>query len=288
MTNVSLFRAVLLALASPATLLAAEPAASVRLVANEGFLIESGEHKVAIDAVFDDRSITFADVPDEAVLERARSGSAPFDSIDLFLVTHDHRDHFSAEPVHRLLASSPSTTLIGPPQVVDELRHEAPELFEAGERIHAIELGMFEGRKLDVGGIGVRAFRLKHSRYMETDEATGERVDRHAGVENLAYVVEMDGFSFVHLGDALPTQNEPFFAGARSHDGGVDVAFVACQAEMEAASRMLRQWVNPREIVPMHLPPGERESEVLVEQRQQRGEGEQDDGQGDGSIAEER
>ena len=107
---------------------AAEPSAKVTYIANEGFLIEVGSHKILIDAVFDDRTITYAHVPDEETLGLIKGSKTPFDEIDLMLVTHSHRDHFSVAPTLEHLEGNPAGILFGPPQVVEVLRIVEPEL----------------------------------------------------------------------------------------------------------------------------------------------------------------
>ena len=101
---------------------AADPASTrVTYVANEGFLIQVGGKKILIDAIFNDTTINFAHVPDTKTLERLENTEAPFDDVDLILVTHKHRDHFEAGPVLRHLASNPDVVLLAPSQAVELL-----------------------------------------------------------------------------------------------------------------------------------------------------------------------
>ena len=100
----------------------AGPSAEITYIANEGFLIEVGSRKILIDAIFDEPSISFAHVPDEGTLSLIQTSKAPFDGIDLLLVTHAHYDHFSAVPMLEHLEGNPSGVLIGPQQVFDMVR----------------------------------------------------------------------------------------------------------------------------------------------------------------------
>ncbi len=63
---------------------------SITYVANFGFLIWAGEKKVLVDALFNKSRGHPGLVGD---------GNAPFDDIDLVLVAHGDRDHFSARAV---------------------------------------------------------------------------------------------------------------------------------------------------------------------------------------------
>jgi len=107
-------------------------AASVKVhyVANVGFLIEAGSKKILIDAPFDDPTIDYCHVPDQAMLDRIGDSVAPFDDLDLILVTHGHRDHFAPGQVLRHLASDPGCLVAGPPQAIERLR---AKLTDAGD-----------------------------------------------------------------------------------------------------------------------------------------------------------
>ena len=122
---------------------AAGPQANVTYIANEGFLIEVGSQKIMIDAIFDDRSISYAHVPDEETLSLMQASKAPFDDIDLLLVTHSHRDHFSVAPVLEHLKSNPSCVLIGPPQVVKGLKIVEPEFEKDDLKVREVDLDLF-------------------------------------------------------------------------------------------------------------------------------------------------
>ena len=202
------------------------PTASVLYVANEGFLVEAGGKKVLIDALFDDRTIGFAHIPNEETLARMKTSEAPFDDVDVMLFTHRHRDHFGLGSVYERMTNDPSIVMVGPTQVVDDLRVVAPALEGIDDRIHELDLGLFESTKLKVDGIRIRASRVRHSRYMETDPSTGAEVDRHRNVENLIYLVDLDGFSFLHVGDATLDQNADFFDDKGFQKEEIDVVFL--------------------------------------------------------------
>lgn len=234
---------------------AADPPAQVTSIANEGFLIEVGTRKILIDAIFDDRSIAYAHVPDEETLALMQASEAPFDDIDLVLVTHSHRDHFSVVPMLEHLKGSPSGVLIGPPQVVDTLRTVEPEFEDMGISVREVDLDLFESEDLDAGGIQVRAIRLRHSAFMETDEETGEQVDRHARVENLIFLVEFKGLTMLHVGDAVLSQNPELFEEEGFEKKKIDIVFLEFFDWSDETKSILDQWMTPDHVVFMHLPP---------------------------------
>ena len=74
------------------------PSLTVEYLANEGVLISSGSSSVLIDGLFGDGLPGYATVP-PAVRDSLERALGRFGDIDLVLVTHVHRDHFSAPAV---------------------------------------------------------------------------------------------------------------------------------------------------------------------------------------------
>ena len=93
----------------------------VTYLANEGFLIQSGNKKILIDALFRGELAPYAGIPGEW-REKLETAKAPFDAVDLVLVSHVHSDHFDAASVARHLAHNPHAILVSSPQVVEKVR----------------------------------------------------------------------------------------------------------------------------------------------------------------------
>ena len=51
------------------------------------------------------------------------TGAAPFDGVDLVLVTHNHPDHFDARLAVRYLEDLPDPLLLAPADAVAEMRN---------------------------------------------------------------------------------------------------------------------------------------------------------------------
>ena len=231
------------------------PRANIIYIANEGFLIEVGPRKILVDAIFDEPSIAYAHVPDEETLSLMKESKPPFDQVDLVLVTHSHEDHFNAATMLEFLKGNPSGVLIGPPQVVESLRIAEPKIEDSGLSFREIDLELFESADLEVEGIQVRVIRLRHSAYMATDENTGVQFNRHEGVENLAYLIEVDGVTMLHVGDALLSQNLDLFEEGGFEKKQIDVVFLEYFDWSDDTKAVLDQWMTPHHVVFMHLPP---------------------------------
>ena len=136
--------------------------------------------------------------------------------MDLILVTHRHRDHFEGGLVADFLASSPETILVAPPRAVESLE----DVEGLGARVRSILPDLHSFEAVTEAGIQVKAYRLKHSAYMETDPVTGEKRDRHKEVQNLVYVVQLAGRRILHTGDAVFSQSLEIFENDLFHKSG--------------------------------------------------------------------
>jgi hypothetical protein len=93
---------------------------NVTLTANEGVLLSAGDKKVLIDALFQEyEGYPVAPARMQQALAR---GQAPFDGVNLILVTHRHGDHFHPGPVAAHLRANRGATLVTSQQVIDSLR----------------------------------------------------------------------------------------------------------------------------------------------------------------------
>jgi L-ascorbate metabolism protein UlaG (beta-lactamase superfamily) len=244
---------------------AADPTSTqVTYVANEGFLLQVGGKKILIDAIFNDGTINFAHVPDTETLERLEKAEPPFDDVDLILVTHKHRDHFEAEPVLHHLASNPEGVLLAPSQAVELLQASDADLDRFGDRIRDLKLDLYESTELTVRGIRIEAHRLRHSAYMIKDEKTGESYNRHEGIENLVYVIEIGGVKFFHVGDAILSQDAEYFTDEQFPRQKVNVAFLEYFDWSEETKEILQDRMSPDHVVFMHLPPQKEQIEKIA------------------------
>ncbi len=220
----------------------------VTYLACEGFLVETGSKKVLIDALFDDGTIDYCQLHSAETQAKLRGAEPPFDDIDLILVTHGHRDHFAAGPVLEHMAADPGSIFMGPPQAVRQFGEERPD------RIVEINLKPFGSRELGFSGIGIEAHRLHHSEYIVKDPRTGEEVDRHRDVENLAYLIAIGGFRALHVGDAVLPPNREHLESEGFPKGKIDLVFLEFFDWSDETIEIL-DTMKPDHIVFMHLPP---------------------------------
>jgi L-ascorbate metabolism protein UlaG (beta-lactamase superfamily) len=151
-----------------------------------------------------------------------------------------------------------------------ELKIVDPEFEVFGERVREIDLAVFESTKLDIEGIDLQVFRLPHSAYMDTDPETGEERNRHAHVENLIYLFEVDGVSVMHVGDAVLSQNPEFFDDGHFAKRKIDILFLEFFDWSDETRAILDTWMSPGTIVFMHLPPQPEKIEQIAQHLQEK------------------
>jgi L-ascorbate metabolism protein UlaG (beta-lactamase superfamily) len=229
----------------------AVPPIEVRYIANEGFLITSGEQKVLVDGLLRRDLLARYLGGGDALYRVATQAEAPFDDIDLVLITHVHWDHFDADTTAAFLGKS-SAPVICPDQVAQQLA-DKPGL---SKRIHAVTPNPSRNERHNVGDVTVDVFRLSHSPYFVVDKRTGERRNKHAGIENLGFLLHLGGRTVFHPGDSGLSSPEEFPA-AKMPNAGVDVLFAGTVfwGEVKKCEEVVQKIIRPKHIVGMHLAP---------------------------------
>ena len=208
-------------------------------IANMGVLVSCGGTKVLIDALFDKPNPEYR-APAPETLDKIMKGEAPFDGVDLVLVTHDHPDHFDAGLAVRFLEARLEPVLLAPADAVEAMRQAAADWPSIGPRVIAIGLEVGEKRGLDVKGIPVTACRTLHSG------------DRDFPM-NLMYLFELDGRRVWHEGD--PNGRCEIFGAFGLKDARLDLAVVHYWYPLEPnCARFLQEDLKAGHIALGHLP----------------------------------
>ena len=91
----------------------------VTYIGKTGFLIKIGDKKILIDALYKGFTSNYA-FP-QKVQDKLSLAQAPFDNIDLILVTHSHGDHISPDMVKQHLQNNPKAIFASTEQMVNAL-----------------------------------------------------------------------------------------------------------------------------------------------------------------------
>jgi L-ascorbate metabolism protein UlaG (beta-lactamase superfamily) len=238
----------------------AEDSCKITYISNEGFLIETQGKKVLIDGLFDHIEGNWCDSPNEQTLALMKASAAPFDRIDLIAITHNHRDHFNDQVVMKHLLSNPQAMVICPSQV-SEVLSVHPDYEKVASRIIDLTLPEYHDSTLVVSGIPIRVMRLEHSHYMEEDPNTGTMKNRHRDIENLGYLLNIDGLRIFHCGDTNPLNDEEY-KGYALQEESIDIAFLERMfvAYGKESTDIINNYIQPDHTVFMHINPGNLET----------------------------
>ena len=210
----------------------------VTYLQNDGVLISNGENQILIDAVVNVGSL--GGWVQLGATEQAKilNAEAPYDQIDLILVTHAHGDHYGISAVTTHLNANPNTKFVAPPQVLSG--------FASSSQIININVPKFSRETVTVNNITVDILSLRHFDAFGND---------FSGVENYGYLIELDGFKILHLGDVdMTSENFDNFDLANE---GIDLVIIPTfvqSVHMTTTNRdvMLNQ-INPADIIGTHL-----------------------------------
>jgi L-ascorbate metabolism protein UlaG (beta-lactamase superfamily) len=229
----------------------------ITYIANDGFLIQASNKKILVDALFGNFEAEWCVVPSGEIIERMETSAPPFDQIDVILVSHSHVDHFNPEIVLRHLESNEAGILICPEQVRLELEKDKRyEKFKA--RVKEITPEFETGApSIDVKGMGIKVWRLKHSSYYIESEETKKKYNKHQNVQNLGFTIELDHKKVFHGGDWAYDGRGRKINPLKEEQ--IDIAFLGIGAYLMLygpQGRTIDESKRPENLLLMHIPPG--------------------------------
>lgn len=167
--------------------------ASATYLGNEGILISAVAGKVLFDPFFHNVYGSYQLVPED-IRQAIFAGAAPYDNIDVIVISHAHGDHFSAEDSLAYLQKNKATKLVAPKQAVDLVKVlEGSD--EVSSQLIGVELAVGDDpQALTLGAIEIESVRIPHAGWPSRKD-----------VSNLVHRVSFRGeLSVIHMGDADP------------------------------------------------------------------------------------
>jgi L-ascorbate metabolism protein UlaG (beta-lactamase superfamily) len=199
----------LLLAAAPRPAPVSGPGLELTYLGNEGVRLRVGAQEVAIDALHRafPRPPHYEHLPPPQ-LEQLETARGPFGRLRVHLTTHVHADHFHGVSVARFLAANRDAVAVVPREAPAEVCPGTGDCAVRGQ----LRVAEAPERELTVGGVHVTTLALPHAKGARTE------------VDNVGYLVTLDGVRVLHVGDAhlAPELFAPFRLPARR----IDVALV--------------------------------------------------------------
>jgi len=222
--------------------LSQSPTLEITYIANEGVLISSGDKQVLIDGLHREYQPDYAFLP-AAEREKIETAKAPFDKIDLVLVSHMHLDHFHPESVGLHLKHNPKAMLVSSQQVVEEVAQKFKDYEAIKARVTGATPLWKEKVAMKVAGIDFEILGLRHG--------TG----RWRSLQNLGHIIKLGGKKLLHVGDA-DTEVENF-EKLNLDEEGIDIAILPSWFLFGDGLTIVREHIKPKQIIAVHISPSE-------------------------------
>lgn len=218
--------------------------AAVTYLGNTGLMVSQGEQQILFDPFFHNHYNQYQLVPED-IRTAIFTDQAPYDSIEMILISHAHGDHFDANDVVDYLQQHAKTQLIAPTQAVEQLQ-AISDFEQVQKQISGISLVYGEAPvTLDFKAIKVEAVRIPHAGW-----------PGRADVSNLVYRVTLnDAVTVMHMGDADP--NDLHFKPWAEHwqkqvtDGAFPPYWFLTN---QAGKNILTERINAKQYTGVHVP----------------------------------
>ena len=153
----------------------------ITYIGNDGVFITDGEKKVIIDALA--QNLQGWRPTDPATLIKLKNGEAPYDNVDISMITHNHGDHFNTTNVNTFSSNNPNAVLFSPPGIRGNFNPA---------QVNTLTPDLHTTAETTVNGIPVKILHMKHFAMFGMPFAT---------TQNYSYLIEIGGKKVLHLGD---------------------------------------------------------------------------------------
>jgi len=205
---------------------------NITYVGNAGFLINIGDKKILIDALFKGFEGKY-EIP-QHIQEKLKLAQAPFDEVDLILVTHVHGDHFSPDMVSQHMKNNSKAIFASTQQGVEIL-----DAFP--DRCIAFNPSKEKSDKKKIQDFNIETFYLPHG--------------PNSGVINIGFLVSVNRITFFQTGDADFDQfTFDEFRSLRLPEQKIDLSFIQHYYLRgdSLRNKFVREAIGGNYIIPIH------------------------------------
>lgn len=212
-------------------------------IGNMGVLFEYHDKTVIIDGLHQYYNKQYLYPTEEIVNELITGTFKDFTNIEASMFTHVHGDHFSERYALRLLENNADAIVLGSQQIRDSIAR----LTHNSKVLSAIETVPYDGNLFRAihKGIDITAIKCDHS-----------SPSRHGQIKNIAYVVDLDGFKLLHIGDTDWELTKKPFTSLNLASSKIDLAVIPYWMLLEQnAYETAMETIAAKHIIATHIPP---------------------------------
>ncbi len=213
----------------------------ISYVGNMGVLLETRHKTVIIDGFHQYYQPTYQYPTQSMVRELTKGQYLDFSPIEISLVTHHHRDHFSASLNREFLVANPAGVVLGSSQIQEAIISGASEK-NIADRVLLAPYSL-NVQQMKHEGIIIKSIRCDHV-----------NPQRHGEVENIAYLVEMGGYTIFHPGDSDWNLAKRSIEELRLDQLDLDVMILPFWMLNQSAKNIIAR-LKPKHVIVVHLSP---------------------------------
>ncbi len=220
----------------------------ITYLSNCGFLYGHETKKILIDP-FGTEFGNFFYLPSEGTKNKIIEGTAPFDGVDLLLITHIHRDHFNPFLTERFLLNNPDTKAVCPPQAYTQMKDSCLKFAQIKEQILSPQMAINESKKIKVNDITVTVIKMQHGTDRSLEGVEYSDYTDYEKTENFGYLIDFGKKNIFHQGDACLKINKKALSKVNS---AVDIAHLGFFDWDTASFNIVRNELNANWVIFMH------------------------------------
>ena len=223
-------------------------------IGNMGVLFSSAGDAVIIDGLHKKYKPAYLHPSETTVQQIIKGTYQEYGPVSMVLFTHHHLDHFDSDYALAFLRAEPKSLVLAASQSTEKIREKsrlkATHLLQQLQQIpyddatHTIRNGQVE----------VTAFKCPHVNA------------RHAAVQNLAFLVHINGYKVLHVGDSHWDVAALALQRAKLTTLSIDIAILPYWMLLDKNSKeKVDQLIRPKKLIATHIPPklGQREHALL-------------------------
>jgi len=228
-------------------------------IANEGYLLQSSTKKILIDALFSDGYGVFS-VPPKEVTTDIMNAKAPFDNIDMLLLTHYHKDHCDPVLINEYLSKYKNIPFVTNKPSIVFIDGNCFGFIAKKKQFVVITPEANQSISQTINNIPVKVFGLKHLSFYR------DSVDLEETMLNYSFLIELDGIKIFHSGDIQKNAFQDYLARNKKWTDSIDVAFLYFGLIESGESDLdyILNTLHPKYIVMTHVIPKEMEKWFVI------------------------